>query len=144
MLFRGEWLLCDDRIVRPIIRGEILSDDGSWCAAELVVDTGADRTVLSANILDGLDLPTREPEQKIGGLGGIVESVTVETVIRLTREEQLKVMFRGEYAGLTSPEALDMSVLGRDILGLFAVIIDQPRDLVCMVGDGHAYTIEQA
>ena len=57
MLFRGEWLLCDDGIVRPIIRGEILGSDGSWCAAEFVVDTGADRTVLSANILDGLDLP---------------------------------------------------------------------------------------
>ena len=105
------------------------------------MDTGADRTVLSANMLNGLDLPAREPEQKIGGLGGIVESVIVETVIRLTREDDLKVTFRGEYAGCTNPEALDMSVLGRDILGLFAVIVDQPRDLVCMVGGRHTYTI---
>ena len=34
-----------------------------------------------------------------------------------------------------------MSVLGRDILGLFAVIVDQPRDLVCMVSGRHTYTV---
>ncbi|MBM3302051.1 MAG: hypothetical protein FJY85_19135, partial [Deltaproteobacteria bacterium] len=94
MLFRGEWLLYDNGIVRPMVRGKILAGGGSWRAGEFVVDTGADRTVFSANILEGLDLPAREPEQKIGGLGGIVESVIVETVIRLTGEGDIKVTFR--------------------------------------------------
>lgn len=28
MLINGEWLLCDDGIVRPVIRGEILTNLG--------------------------------------------------------------------------------------------------------------------
>ena len=35
-------------------------------------------------------------------------------------------MFRGQYAAVTELEALDMSVLGRDITGLFAVVVDEP------------------
>lgn len=37
-------------------------------------------------------------------------------------------MFRGQYAAVTEVEALDISVLGRDITGLFAVIVDQPLE----------------
>jgi adenylate cyclase len=47
MRIDGEWLLCDDAIVRPMMRGEILAHDGSWQAIEFLVDTGADRTPAS-------------------------------------------------------------------------------------------------
>jgi hypothetical protein len=36
-----------------------------------------------------------------------------------------------------------MSVLGGDITGLFAVIVDRPGDVVCLLGQRHRYTIEQ-
>jgi hypothetical protein len=36
-----------------------------------------------------------------------------------------------------------MCVLGRDVTGLFAVIVDQPNNVVCMIGQRHRYTIEQ-
>jgi hypothetical protein len=29
MRIDGEWLLCDDGILRPVIRGEILASDGT-------------------------------------------------------------------------------------------------------------------
>jgi hypothetical protein len=32
-----------------------------------------------------------------------------------------------------------MSVLGRDIMKLFAVIVDEPGNLVCLIGKGHRY-----
>ena len=32
MRFNGEWLQCDDGIIRPVIRAEILTSDGAWCA----------------------------------------------------------------------------------------------------------------
>ena len=41
-----------------------------------------------------------------------------------TREEDGKVVFRGEYAACTQQEMLDMSVLGRDILDLSAVAVN--------------------
>jgi hypothetical protein len=51
MRINGEWYLCDDSVVRPVIRGEVLAGDGSWARVPFLVDTGADRTVFSAAIL---------------------------------------------------------------------------------------------
>ena len=143
MRINGEWLLCDDGIVRPVIRGEILAGNGTWQRAEFLVDTGADRTVFSAATLAMLGLQPLITQERIGGLGGVAKSVVVETQIRLTREEAGKVVFRGQYAAVTELEALDISVLGRDITGLFAVIVDRPRDFVCLLRDRHHYTIVQ-
>jgi Aspartyl protease len=137
----GEWYLCDDGTERPIIRGEILTSDAAWEPALFLVDTGADRTVLSADSLAALNLPQITPPERIGGLGGVVDSVLVDTTIQCTREDGGKMLFRGQFAALTDPEALDMSVLGRDITSLFAVIVDRPGDLVCLVGQRHRYSI---
>jgi len=35
-----------------------------------------------------------------------------------------------------------MSVLGRDILNLFACIIDRPGDVVCLLTGEHRYRVE--
>ncbi len=120
-----------------------MAGDGSWCAVEFLVDIGADRTVLSANVMVSLRLLSREPEEGLGGIGGAVDSVLLRTEIRLTCEDDRKVIFRGEYAACIRQESLDMSVLGRDILGLFAVIVDQSRDLICLIRGRHKYTIEK-
>ncbi len=141
MRFDGEWLECDDGIVRPVIRAEILAGDGTWRSVELLVDTGADRTVISANVLESLDLAATEPRDRIGGVGGLVDSVNVRTQIRLTREDGQKVIFRSDYAACTDHEALDMTVLGRDLLEMFAVIVDRRADVVAIIGGQHRYTI---
>jgi hypothetical protein len=54
-----------------------------------------------------------------------------------------KVVFRGLYVAVTELEALDISVLGRDITNLFAVIVDRLHDVVCLLGQRHRYRIEQ-
>lgn len=143
MRINGEWLLLDDGITRPVIRGLILTGDGSWQAAEFLVDTGADRTVFSAATLSKLGLQPAVSQERIGGLGGFADSVVVETQIRLTRENARPADFRGQFAAATEVDALDTNVLGRDITGLFTVIVDQPGDVVCMLGQRHRYTIEQ-
>jgi len=144
MRINGERLLCDDGIARPVIRGEILAGDGTWQRAEFLVDTGADRTVFSAAIMAALRLQPVTTQARLGGVGGPVNSVVVETQVRLTREEAGKIVLRGRYAAVTEVEALDMSVLGRDIAGLFAVIVDQPGNVVCLIRQPHRYTIEQS
>lgn len=143
MRINGEWLLFDDGVVRPVIRGEILTGSGSWQPAEFLVDTGADRTVFSAATLSKLGLQSIVAQERISGLGGLADSVIVETQIRLTRETESAVVFHGQFAAVTKVEALDVSVLGRDLTGLFAVIVDQPGDVVCLVGQQHQYTIER-
>ncbi len=142
MRCNGEWLQCDDGIVRPVIRAEILAGDDAWRAVELLVDTGADRTVLSANVLESLHLPSHGLENRLGGLGGLVDAVTVTTQIRLTCNDGNKVLFRGEYSACMGHEALDMSVLGRDILEMFALIVDRRADVIAIIGGQHHYTIQ--
>jgi hypothetical protein len=141
MQIPGEWHLCDDGIERPVIHGEVMGPDGSWVMAPFLVDTGADRPVLCADTLAALDLELSIASERLGGLGGLVRPVTVDTAIHLPLERGGEVMFRSQFAGVDDPEALDMSVLGRDITGLFAVIVDRPGNTVCLVGQRHRYAI---
>jgi hypothetical protein len=143
MQINGEWPAGDDEVKRPVIRGEILSSHGVWVPAPFLVDTGADRTVFSAAILAELHLQTLMTQERLGGVGGTADSVIVETQIRLTGGDGGKVVFRGQFTAVIELEALDVSVLGRDITGLFAVIVDQPGQVVCLLGQRHRYRIEQ-
>jgi hypothetical protein len=141
MVISGDWLLDEDGVVRPVVRGEVLAADGSWVRAPFLLDTGADCTVFSGTLLALLHLPTAASQEKLAGLGGGVTPVAVTTQIRLTREQGGKVTFRGNYTAVTELETLDMSVLGRDITELFAVIVDRPGQFIGLVGQRHAYVI---
>jgi hypothetical protein len=142
MRINGEWALCDDDAVRPILRGELQTADGRWVQAPLLVDTGADCTVLSADVFDALKLPAAEVQSQLGGIGGAAESVIVHTQLPLLCDDGRAAFFKGNFAAFTSPSAADMSVLGRDILASFAVIIDQPGDVVCLIGQRHRYLVQ--
>lgn len=141
MRIDGVWYLCDDGVVRPVIRGEILAGDGSWVKALFLVDSGADRTVFSADVMEALQLQAIDSADRLSGAGGVVDSVVVEAQIRLTHDRNGKAIFKGQFAGFTDLEALDMSVLGRDILNLFALIVDRQGDTVCLLGQDHSYTV---
>lgn len=143
MQITGEWLLCEDEVTRPVIRGRIRAAAGSWTVVEFLVDTGADRTVLSASILLSLNLPRVDTKEAISGIGGISDSVVVETKLQFQRETGKPVAFIGRFAAVTDPVALDLSILGRDILDLFAVIVDRPSGTVCLLGQRHHYSILQ-
>jgi predicted aspartyl protease len=137
----GEWYLCDDGIERPIVRGGVRAADGSWVPTPFLIDTGADRTVLSFEIMRSLALSPLISRERIGGIGGLVQSVAVETTLQFFETSGSEVTFNGQFAAVTDPEALDMSVLGRDIMGLFAVIVDRPGAIVCLVAQRHRYSL---
>jgi Aspartyl protease len=139
----GEWYLCDDGVTRPVLRGEVRTAGGGWRPVEFLVDTGADRTVLDADALATLQLTASVAGDRLGGIGGITEAVLVRTELRFRRDGGGEILLRGEYAAVTDPEALDMSVIGRDITGLFALIVDRPGGRVCLLSQRHSYRIEQ-
>lgn len=141
MVINGEWMICADGVNRPLIRGELQTGKGQWESVAFLVDTGADRTVLGAPVLAQLELPLTDTPEQLGGLGGMTEMVTVATSLRLTKHDAGKVNFRSQYAAVTEVEALDICVLGRDILGLFAVIVDEPKQIVCLLSQRHGYSI---
>lgn len=142
MRIDGEWYECDDEVVRPIIRGEVFSAHGNWEPVLFLVDTGADCTVFSAAILDVLGFELGRTRTRLGGIGGVAESVDVTTRIRLARDDGGNAVFRGRYAAFTQLESLDMSVLGRDIMQMFAVIVDRPNDVVSFVAQQHRYVVQ--
>ena len=144
MRINGEWYLCDDDVVRPIIRGEVMAVSGFWEPVLFLVDIGADRTVLSAAILEVLGFQPSETAKNIGGVGGVAETVNIKTRVRLDCDDESKAMFRGEFAAFTKLEALDISVLGRDIMELFAVIVDRRAEVVCLLGQRHRYIITES
>jgi hypothetical protein len=71
-------VMCDDGIARPVFRAELLASDGAWRAVEFLADIGADRTVLTADILSELGLPLLETEDGLSGLGGGTDSVELK------------------------------------------------------------------
>jgi hypothetical protein len=78
----------------------------------------------------------------LASVGGIAESVSVNTQIRWRCDDESKANFRADFAACRDPESLDTSVLGRDITNPLAVIVDQPGATVCLVGQRHRYRIE--
>lgn len=141
MRINGEWLQCDDGDFRPVVRGELLGKNGDWLDLELLVDTGADRTLISATALEDSQLPHLPQNMPVGGLGGLAETVVVQTQFRFTRDDGVKVLFRGQFTACTEVEALELSVLGRDVLDMFALIVDRRASLVAVLGQDHTYTI---
>ena len=144
MRIDGEWYLCDDGVVRPIIRGEVLNVNGFWEPVLFLVDTGADRTVFSAAILDVLGFQALEKVEKLGGIGGIAVSVAVKAQIRLPCNDDRKAVFRGEYVAFADLESLEISVLGRDLTEMFGVIVDRRAEVVCLLAQRHRYFIEES
>ena len=95
--------------------------------------------MFSAATLAKLGLQPVAMQEGISGVGGLAAAISVETQIRFMHENAGIVMFRGQYAAITDLEALDISVLGRDIIGLFAVIVDRsPR---CRLSAGAAASL---
>lgn len=143
MLCQGEWVPCDDGIVRPMITAGILAGDGVWRDVVFLLDTGADRTVLRAGVLDDLHLPRIRNLDRLGGVGGSAESVEIAAKIRLMRNDGQWASFRGNYAACVREDDLDMNVLGRDILNLFAVIVDHDADRVILIRGDDNYAIQR-
>jgi hypothetical protein len=141
MRIDGVWRLCDDKVVRPIFRGNAQAADGTWVPVSFLADSGADRTVFSAEALEALGLTPMAAAEQLGGVGGKAFTVLVDTKIHLEREGGMMITLAGHFAAFTELSALDMSVLGRDITNLFALIVDRPQDVVSLVGPGHGYAI---
>lgn len=142
MRINGVWQTCDDGVVRPVMRAQIRTAGGIWVSTWFLVDTGADCTAFCADDLTRLGFPTRENASSLGGVGGVAQSVVVDTQIRLRCDDGSKATFRGEYAAFTQPESLDISVLGRDVMDLFSLVVDRLASLVSLIRDRHTYRIE--
>lgn len=143
MLVAGYWETDDDGFVRPMIDAKVAGTDENLVTDDFLVDTGADRTVFSAALLTRLDLATRpSTESELSGIGGTKECVLVDTALEFSRDDGGPVRVRGEFAAFTDPEATDVSILGRDVLDNFDVIVSRRRNEVLLLAPPHQYSVE--
>lgn len=140
MFVAGEWRETVTTVPRPYVRAHLRAHDGSWVQAVFLVDTGADCTVLAADVARLLGLPLAPSARSISGLGGAVETLEVHTTLRLTSADGSRMNLQGTYATSDDP-AVHESILGYDVLRRFAVIVDETNDLVCLIRPPHRYVI---
>ena len=89
MRVNGKWLPCDDGVVRPLIGGLVHLADGREIEVAFLLDAGADRTVFSPDfyaLLQPLEVAEAE-SMRLAGVGGQVNSITVETAISFRRDD---------------------------------------------------------
>jgi hypothetical protein len=141
MRINGEWVRFADGEHLPIVRGQVIALDGTPVETLFLIDTGADRTVLTSDVLEHIGIEAVQTNERIVGVGGRVNSAQVATEIRLRREDGRWISFNGPFWALTEASTLDLSVLGRDILGWFALIVDRPGNTICLLNQRHRYTI---
>ena len=111
-------------------------------AAPFLVDSGADHTVFSADLLALLSLPTQAPAGiTYQGIGGASPIVVVSTVLQMLRTDGGLAAVRGQFAAFTDPQATDVSFLGRDVLDHFDVIHSRRRNEVVLLAPPHQYHV---
>jgi hypothetical protein len=145
MRINGEWWVCEDGVARPAVHVRVEATDGSRIGEYFLVDTMADKTVFSAEFLRKLGLATEpsRPEWALAGIGGQSAYVLLTTALRFTRDDGVVISVGGNFAAFTDPAATDLSLLGRDVLNLFDVIVSRPRNEVLLLSQSHQYRVVQ-
>jgi hypothetical protein len=140
----GEWWLCTDAETRPVVEGFIATATGANRHEQFLVDTGADRTALTAGVLASLGLPSSAPSggTALAGVGGRPGFVVVHTTLTLFADDGSAARFQGDFAAFTDPAAADMSILGREILDHFDLIVSRRRGEVFLLAQNHSYRID--
>ena len=140
----GEWLLCEDGVIRPTVPAVFRAVGGTWIEIAFLLDGGADRTVFSADLLSLLRrLETTGIEQsRLAGVGGDAGYIRVETAIRFTKDDDQRVTVHGPFAVFTQIESADLSILGRDVTNNFSVIYDYPNGVAALLAPPHSYEIK--
>jgi aspartyl protease len=143
MRIDGFWLTCDDGVIRPVMPIAVRAASGQFIHAHFLVDTAADHTVPEATLVVKLGLPSQPPPPGLSfqGVGGQTPFVVLTTRLQLLTTDGVIVAFSGQFAAFTDPKATDISLLGRDYLNQFDVIVSRRRDEVMLLGGHHAYTV---
>jgi Aspartyl protease len=146
MIIVGEWLLGTDGVTRPTVSGAVQAADGSLHDVVFLIDSGADRSVFTASVLQDLNLHAapQPTDYRLEGVGGSSAFVLVRTMIELTRDDGHPARIRGEYAAFVGPGTEDFSILGRDVLDNFDVIQSRRRQQILLLAGDHQYQVAQA
>jgi hypothetical protein len=133
----------DDGETRPVVSVNVVGGSGRLHLDDFLIDTGADRTVLSAGLLAELQLPEERPSPGVAlrGIGGDTGMVLVSTMLEFTSDAGRPARVHGRFAAFTDRGVTDVSILGRDVLDSFDVIVSRRRDEVLLLAPNHWYQV---
>lgn len=140
----GEWVLHTDGTLLPIVPIFVDLPDGRQLELDFLLDTGAERTVLTYGDLMKLDTDCELTDEVLAGVGGTSRSVRVDRPLKFRKSDGEFVALNGPFLAFADSIALDLSILGRDILGHFAVIVDKPKRAVVLLHGSHDYQVVAA
>ena len=143
MRINGQWRIDDRGVAEPILVGRLLSSFGEWLQVPFLIDTGAERTLLSPDILEALGFVATPSRHQFVGLGGAVDVWTVQTKLRLDLDSGSHIDINGPFDGLHSGREGEMAILGRDVIVHFATIFDRPADTITLLHGRHRYSIHE-
>ena len=143
MRIAGTWYKCDDGLIRPVLLVRVRGGTGSAIDEKFLIDSGADRTVFSATLLDQLGGPTAPAPTglSLGGVGGTQAFVQVQAALELARDDGGMATVRGDFAAFTDPTATDLSILGRDVLKHFDLIFGRNQSEIVLLSGNHRYQV---
>lgn len=143
MVIGGKWVADDDTVVRPYIWAHVGPGDGEPAHERFLVDTGADASRLSFGLMAQLGPAVRAEaiRHSLVGVGGRVEAALVNARIVFETADGRAVTINGPYLAATAASELDVSILGRDVLSNFDVILSRRRNEVLLVAGSHGYAV---
>ena len=142
MRIDGLWQRDSDQpeIMRPIIPAKLLVHDQEL-PLTLLVDTGADQTVLGAAFAGLLSDAQQESTDALLSAGGQVACFLATVRLELRDANNRPVRFSTTCAVLTDPVQRNEHLLGRDILDYFVLICDRENNSVTLLRPPHSYSI---
>jgi Retroviral aspartyl protease len=141
MEISGEWKPRDDGVVRPVLTANLVAQDGTLWSETFLIDSGADCTVLRAELIQSLGYPAGAYGNGLQGISGSTPAVQIATTLAFVAAAGTTVHVKGPFAAFTDPAATDIRVLGRDVLNSFDLILSRRRNQVLLLAGNHFYTI---
>lgn len=143
MRIDGQWEPVAGGHHQPTLVVFVRSSTGGWVDCTFLIDTGADNSVLTAELVRELQLPTQPPKHSLGGVGGKAPTVQVKPTFQFVRDDGGRVTLNVECFALTELGALGEPILGRDVLNLFTLVLDPSAEQVCLLHGSHRYIIQE-
>src|SRR3954452_16776840 len=99
MVFRGLWATFSDGKRRPMIGAELQKADGTFKGDVFLIDSGADRTIITADLLSDLGCTAYQPTAHPGmiGLGGAANFQFFRSTLRLSAPNGDVFLFSAEF-----------------------------------------------
>jgi hypothetical protein len=135
MRIEGRWLLGSDGVERPVLDGRLAMPGGSQLALSLLIDTGADSTVLAPDVaqrLAGVAQPTPTSATAVG-IGGAIPMHELAADLLLPASSGQRARIHGPLPILLALGSLELSVVGRDVLDQFTLIYARPQGVILLL-----------